>query len=233
MVRVRGSRSSCPYPPPVWRSRLRVLLADDHGIVRRGLRSILEEEGLSVVAEAADGLEAIRLTEEHQPDLLIVDIGMPRLSGIEVAARVQKLQRPPRVIILSMHADESYIIRALAAGARAYLLKDATDEDLLPAVRAVGAGRPFFSPAVTAVLVEDYVRMLQKRGLTDSYDLLTDREREVLHLLAEGRSNKEVATLLDLGLSTVETHRANLMQKLNLHSTAEIVLYAVRKRLIS
>jgi two-component system response regulator NreC len=212
---------------------LRVLLADDHGIVRRGLRSLLEEAGLSVVAEAADGLEAVRLTEEHRPDLLIVDIGMPRLSGIEVAARSQKLDRPPGVIILSMHSDESYIIRALAAGARAYLLKDATDEDLLPAVRAVAAGRPYFSPAVTGVLVEDYVRTLQKRGLTDSYHLLTDREREVLHLLAEGRSNKDVATLLDLGLSTVETHRANLMQKLNLHNTAEIVLYAVRKGLIT
>jgi two-component system, NarL family, response regulator NreC len=211
---------------------LRVLLADDHGIVRRGLRSLLEEAGLSVVAEAADGLEAVRLVEEHRPDLLIVDIGMPKLSGIEVAARAQKLDHPPGVIILSMHSDESYIIRALAAGARAYLLKDATDEDLLPAVRAVGSGRPFFSPAVTAVLIEDYMRTLQKRGLTDSYHLLTDREKEVLHLLAEGRSNKEAATLLDVGLSTVETHRANLMQKLNLHNTAEIVLYAVRKGII-
>lgn len=211
---------------------MRVLLADDHGIVRRGLRGLLEEAGHSVVAEAADGLEAVRLCEEHRPDLLILDIGMPKLSGIEVAARAQKLDRPPAVIILSMHDDESYILRALAAGARAYLLKDATDEDLLPAVRAVASGKPFFSPAVTAVLVEDYMRTLQTRGLTDSYHLLTDREKEVLHLLAEGRANKEVATLLDLGLSTVETHRANLMQKLNLHNTAEIVLYAVRKRII-
>jgi DNA-binding NarL/FixJ family response regulator len=135
-------------------------------------------------------------------------------------------------MILSMHSDESYILRALGAGARAYLLKDATDEDLIPALRSVVAGKPFFSPAVTAVLVEDYMRRLQARGLTDSYHLLTDREKEVLQLLAEGRSNKEVATLLDLGLSTVETHRANLMQKLNLHNTAEIVLYAVRKRII-
>ncbi len=211
---------------------MRVLLADDHGIVRRGLRTLLEEAGYSVVAEAADGLEAVRLCEEHQPDLMILDIGMPKLSGIEVAARAQKLDRPPAVIILSMHSDESYIVRALAAGARAYLLKEGTDEDLVPAVRAVAAGRRFFSPAVTAVLVEDYVRTLQKRGLTDSYHLLTDREKEVLHLLAEGRSNKEVATLLDLGLSTIETHRANLMQKLNLHNTAEIVLYAVRKGII-
>jgi two-component system, NarL family, response regulator NreC len=212
---------------------LRVLLADDHGIVRRGLKSLLETAfDLSVVAEAADGLEAVKLCEEHQPDVAIVDIGMPKLNGLEVAARVQKVQHPPHVIILSMHSDESYIIRALSAGARAYLLKDATDEDLLPAVRAVTSGKPFFSPAVAAVLVEDYVRRLQARGLTDTYHLLTDREKEVLQLLAEGRSNKEVATLLDLGLSTVETHRANLMQKLNLHNTAEIVLYAVRKGLI-
>jgi DNA-binding NarL/FixJ family response regulator len=212
---------------------VRVLLADDHGIVRRGLRTLLETEaGLSVVAEASDGMEALRLAEEHEPDTLIVDVGMPKMNGIEVAARTQKLPRPPAVIILSMHSDESYITRALAAGARAYLLKDATDEDLIPAVRAVAAGKPYFSPAVTAVLVEDYMRQLRARGLTDTYLLLTDREKEVLQLLAEGRSNKEVATLLDLGLSTVETHRANLMQKLNLHNTAEIVLYAVRKGII-
>ena len=210
-----------------------MLLADDHAIVRRGLRSLLETEpGLTVVAEASDGLEALRLCEEHQPDTLILDIAMPRLNGIEVAARAQKLEHPPRVVILSMHADESYILRALAAGARAYLLKDATDEDLLPAIRAAAAGKPFFSAAVTAVLVEDYMRRLQARGLTDSFHLLTDREKEVLQLLAEGRSNKEVAALLDLGLSTIETHRANLMQKLNLHNTAEIVLYAVRKGII-
>jgi two-component system, NarL family, response regulator NreC len=212
---------------------LRVLLADDHGIVRRGLRGLVEQAGLSIVAEAADGLEAIRLIEECRPDLAIVDIGMPLLNGIEVTARSQRLDRPPRVVILSMHTDESYVIRALAAGASAYLVKDATDEDLLPALRAVASGRNYFSPAVTALLVEDYVRTLQKRGLSDSYHLLTDREKEVLQLLAEGRSNKEVATLLAVGVSTVETHRANLMQKLNLHNTAEIVLYAVRKGLIA
>jgi len=210
-----------------------VLLADDHAIVRRGMRALLDSDAsIDVVAEAADGLEALRLCEEHHPDVLILDIAMPKLNGIEVAARSQKMQQAPRTIMLSMHLDESYIMRSIHAGARAYLLKDATDEDLLPAIRAVAAGKNFFSPAVTAVLEEEYVQRLQERGLTDSYHLLTDREKEVLQLLAEGRSNKEVAALLDIGVSTIETHRANLMQKLNLHSTAEIVLYAVRKRLI-
>lgn len=212
---------------------MRVLLADDHSIVRRGMRSLLEtEQSVEVVAEAADGLEALRLCEEHHPDLLILDVAMPKLNGIDVAARAQKMQPPPRAIMLSMYLDESYVMRSINAGACGYLLKDATDEDLLPAIRAVAAGKSFFSPAVSGVLAEEYMQQLQERGLTDSYDLLTDREREVLQLLAEGRSNKEVAAQLDVGVSTVETHRANLMQKLNLHSTAEIVLYAMRKRLI-
>jgi len=212
---------------------LRVLLADDHSIVRRGMRALLETDDMvEVVAEAADGLEALRLCEEHHPDLLILDVAMPKLNGIDVAARTQKMQQAPRSIMLSMHLDESYVMRAINAGARGYLLKDATDEDLLPAIRAVAAGKSFFSPAVSGVLAEEYMQQLQERGLTDSYDLLTDREKEVLQALAEGRANKEVAVLLDVGVSTIETHRANLMQKLNLHSTAEIVLYAVRKRLI-
>jgi len=212
---------------------MRVLLADDHAIVRRGLRSLLETEpDVSVVAEAADGHEAVRLGAAHTPDVAILDIGMPLLNGIEVASRLRAQEVPPRVIILSMHTDESYILRALAAGAQAYLLKDSTDEELLPALRAVTAGKPFVSAAVSAVLVEDYVRHLQSRGLTDTFHLLTTREREVLQLLAEGRSNKEVAAVLEVGVSTIETHRANLMQKLNLHNTAEIVLYAVRKGII-
>jgi two-component system response regulator NreC len=212
---------------------VRILLADDHPIVRRGIRGLLDQAGMSVTAEAEDGLGAVRLCEEVQPDVIILDIAMPKLNGIEVAFRASRLDPPPAVIILSMYSDESYIMRALEAGVRAYLLKSAADDDLVPALRAVAAGKPFFSPAVAGVLIEDYVRRLQTNGLSDSYDLLTPRETEVLQLLAEGRSNKEVATELQIGLSTVETHRGNLMQKLNLHNTAEIVLYAVRKGLIT
>ena len=213
---------------------MKILLADDHGIVRRGMKSLLElEPGIEIVGEASDGAECLRLCETLKPDLAILDIAMPRLNGIEVAARALKENAQLKVIILSMYADESYVVRALSAGARAYLLKEATEEDLLPAVRAVAGGRSFFSPAVTRLLLEDYVRQLKQRGLEDSYHLLTDREKEVLQRLAEGRSNKEVASDLGVGLSTVETHRANLMQKLSLRNTAEIVLYAVRKGVIA
>jgi two-component system response regulator NreC len=213
---------------------MRLLLADDHGIVRRGMRALLEmEPSVEVVAETGDGLEALRLCAAEKPDVAILDIAMPSMNGIEVTGRALKQDPSLKVIILSMHADESYVVRALMAGARGYLLKEATEEDLLPAVRAVAAGKSFFSPAVSRLLLEDYVRQLKQRGLEDSFHLLTDREREVLQLIAEGRSNKEVAAVLGVGLSTVETHRANLMQKLGLRNTAEIVLYAVRKRVIS
>jgi two-component system, NarL family, response regulator NreC len=215
-------------------SETRILLADDHSIVRKGLRAIIEgEPGMVVVGEAANGRETVKLCQELKPAIAIVDIAMPQLNGIEAVTLVLKDQPELKAIILSMHADESYIMRALSAGAKGYLLKDTAEQDILPALRTVVQGRPYFSPQVTSTLLEDYVRFLKQRGLQDSYDLLTDREKEVLHLLAEGRSNKEAAQLLNLGVSTVETHRTNLMQKLNLHSTAEIVLYAVRKRIIS
>lgn len=213
---------------------MRILLADDHGIVRRGMRSLLDTEpGVEVVGEASNGREALKLIETLKPDMAILDVAMPMLNGIEVTAQAMKAFPELKVIILSMYADESYVVRALTAGARAYLLKEATEEDLLPAVRAVGGGRSFFSPAISSILLADYVRHLKQRGLEDSYDILSDREKEVLQLLAEGRSNKEAAGVLNLSLSTVETHRLKLMQKLGLHNTAEIVLYAVRKGIIA
>jgi two-component system, NarL family, response regulator NreC len=215
-------------------SKMRILLADDHGIVRKGLRFLLERQpDMEVVGEAQDGREAVRLAEELDPTVVIMDIAMPLLNGIEATAQIIKHNPKTGVIILSMHADETYLVRVLTAGAKGYLLKDVAELDLIRAVQAVGRGKSFFSPQISDTLLEDYMRQLKQRGLQDSYDLLTDREKEILQLLAEGKSNKEVASLLDLSVYTVETHRANLMQRLGLHSTAEIVLYAVRKKIIS
>lgn len=214
--------------------KIRILLADDHSLVRKGLRLLLERApDLEVAGEAADGREAVHLAETLEPDIVIMDIAMPQWNGIDATAQIVKQNPRIGVIILSMHSDESYLMRALTAGAKGYLLKDSAEEDLLRAVQTVAQGRPFFSPVIAQALLEDYVRQLQQRGLQDTYELLTDREKQILQLLAEGKSNKEVATLLDLSPYTVETHRTHLMQKLNLHNTAEIVLYAVRKKIIS
>jgi len=211
-----------------------VLLADDHGVVRKGLRFLLEQDAeFSVVGEAADGREAVRLAKEVQPDVVVADIAMPQLNGIDATSQIVKANPGTGVLILSMHSDESYLLRALEAGAKGYLLKDSAEEDLKRAIKTVAGGKPFFSPAIAQTMLEDYMRFLQQRGEQDSYSLLTDREREVLQLLAEGRSNKEVATLLDLSVYTVDTHRTRIMQKLGLHNTAELVLYAVRKKIIS
>ena len=189
--------------------------------------------GMEVVGEAADGREAVRLARELKPDIAILDIGMPLLNGLDAAAHILRENDRTGIIILSMHTDESYILRALDAGAKGYLLKDHADEDLERAIQSVAAGKPYFSPSIAQALLEDYVNLMRERRVQDSYDLLTEREREVLQLLAEGKSNKEVASVLNISPYTIETHRNNLMQKLNLHNTAEIVLYAVRKALIT
>jgi two-component system response regulator NreC len=215
-------------------NKIRVLVADDHGIVRQGLRFVLEREpDLDVAGEASDGREAVRLAEELSPQVIVMDIGMPQLNGIEATAQIVRRDPEAKVIILSMHADEVYLVRALSAGVRGYLLKGSADQDLVRAIRAVSEGKCFFSPVIAQMLAEDYTRQLQQKELQDSYDLLTEREREILQLLAEGKSNKEVATVLNVSPYTVETHRTHLMQKLNLHNTAEIVLYAVRKKIVS
>lgn len=188
---------------------------------------------MQVIGEAGDGREAVRLAGELQPNIVVMDIGMPLLNGIDATAQVTKNDPRVGVIILSMHTDESYILRALDAGAKGYLLKDTADEDMERAIISVMKGRPYFSPSIAQALLEDYVRLMRERRVQDSYSLLTEREREVLQLLAEGKSNKEVAAVLELSPYTVETHRMNLMQKLGLHNTAEIVLYAVRKAIIT
>ncbi len=213
---------------------IRILLADDHTVVRKGLRLLLENQpGFKVIAEAANGREAVALAEEHKPDAVVIDVGMPILNGIEAARQISSKLSHTAVVFLSMHADEAYVLKALKAGARAYLLKDSAEYDLINAIKAVADGKAFFSPAISKMLVEDYVRQMQERKVEDSYDLLTTREREVLQLLAEGKNNKDVASILNLSLYTVETHRSNIFQKLNLHSGAELILYAIRKGVIS
>lgn len=213
---------------------VRILVADDHTIVRKGLKLLLENQpGFQVVADAADGREAVALAEQHLPDVVVLDVAMPILNGIEAARRISAKNPQVAVVFLSMHSDEGYLLKALKAGARAYLLKDSAETDLISAVRAVSEGKAFFSPAISKMLVEDYIRQMQDKSVEDSYELLTAREREVLQLLAEGKSNKEAATILDLSLYTVETHRSNIFQKLGLHSTAELMLYAIRKGVIS
>lgn len=213
---------------------IRILLADDHTVVRKGLKLLLESHpGFKVVAEASDGREAVAMAEAHKPDVVVLDVAMPSLNGIEAARRICENLPQTAVVFLSMHSDEGYVLKALKSGAKAYLLKDSAEYDLINAIKAVSEGKAFFSPAISRMLVEDYMRQMREREVEDSYELLTSREREVLQLFAEGKTAKEVASSLDLSLYTVETHRSNIFQKLNLHSGAELILYAVRKGVIS
>jgi len=213
---------------------IRIVLADDHVVMRNGLRLLLERQAnFEVVGEAMDGRQTMEICDKLRPEVLVLDIAMPNLNGIEAARQISAKWPQTAIVILSMHSDESYVLRALKAGARAYLLKDSAEADLINAIRAVSEGKAFFSPAISKMLVEDYMRRLEQRGVEDSYELLTTREREVLQLLAEGKSNKEVASMLNLSLYTVETHRGNILQKLNLHSVPELILCAVRKGVIS
>lgn len=214
--------------------KLRILLADDHIVMRTGLRALLERQlNLEVVGESENGRETVTLAASLKPDVVVMDVGMPILNGIDATQTIVAECPTIAVIILSMHADESYVMRALKAGARGYLLKDVAAADLIGAIHAVSQGKSFFSPKVSRILAEDYVRVLKQKGAADTYDLLTSREREILQLLAEGRTNKEVATALNISPYTVETHRSHILQKLNLHNSAELVLYAVRKGIIS
>jgi len=215
-------------------SRVRVMIADDHPMVRSGLRALLERDGeFQVIAEAANGYEAIDLAILHKPDVILLDVGMPRLSGPDAAQSISQKLPSARIVMVSMHSDEAYVLRALKAGAKGYLLKASPEADVLAAVRAVAAGNAYFSPSITRLLVEDYVLELRRRGAEDSYDLLSTREKEILQLLASGKNNREITELLHVSISTVETHRNNIFQKLHIHNLAELILYAVRKGLIS
>jgi RNA polymerase sigma factor (sigma-70 family) len=213
---------------------IRVLLADDHNLIRAGLRLVVSQQpDFAVAGEAENGRQAVTLAEQLKPDVVVMDIKMPDLNGIEACHQIRDSLPDTQVVMLSMHSDEAYVLRALKAGARAYLLKDSAEADLARAIRAAADGKSFFSPAVGKVLLEDYMRKLQRTGAEDSYELLSPREREILQLVAEGKSSKEIANLLNLSVYTVETHRAKLMQKLNLRSVPELILYAVRKGIIA
>jgi DNA-binding NarL/FixJ family response regulator len=214
--------------------RLDLVVADDHTLMRQGLCKILEEQpDWRVVAQASTGRDAVRLVSELKPAVAIFDIGMPLLNGIEATRQLCRRMPDLRVLILSMHAEEAYITQALKAGAQGYLLKDSADVELIRAVGSVAAGKSYFSPAVARVMLDDYLRHLAQKGIVDRYDALSEREREVFQLIAEGLSNKEIAHVLSVSPATVETHRAHVFLKLDIHNTAELVLYAVRRGVIS
>jgi len=212
---------------------IRILLADDHNLFRQGVRRILETQPeMEVVAEASSGLEAIDLAREHQPDVAILDIAMPELTGIEATAQLLRQSPKTAVLILSMYSDERYVMRAVRAGARGYLLKDTLEEGLIEAVQHLVDGQPFFSPSIQRILQDAHARDLLGHKVDDRYELLTERERQLYHMLAEGQSNKEIAARLNLSLHTVETHRTRIMEKMGVHSIAELVLSAVRRGIV-
>jgi DNA-binding NarL/FixJ family response regulator len=211
----------------------RIMLADDHHLFRQGVKRILEtQEGFEVVAEAGSGLEAIELAKQHKPDIAVVDIAMKELNGIEATAQLLRASPETAVLILSMYSDERYVLRAVKAGARGYILKDTVEEGLLEAVRTLSEGKPYFSPAIARIFQDAHARQLEEKAVDDRYELLTDRERQLYHMLAEGQSNKEIAARLGLSLHTVETHRTRIMEKLGVHSIAELVLSAVRRGIV-
>jgi DNA-binding NarL/FixJ family response regulator len=213
---------------------VRVLIADDHAIIRRGLRTLLEHEpGIEVIAEASDGREAVSIARRERPHVVVLDITMPLLNGIEAGRQISEMLPDTQIVILTMQSDEAYLLSALKAGARGYVLKSSAESEVADAVRAVSQGKAFFSPKVSRILADDYTRYLQREQATDAYELLTNREREILQLLAEGASNKDIASALDLSPATVICHRQHILHKLNLHSLADLILYAVRKGIIS
>jgi DNA-binding NarL/FixJ family response regulator len=213
---------------------VRILIADDHSLIRAGLRALLAHEPrFEVVAEATDGQAAVEAAQRERPQVAILDIGMPTLNGIEAARRISAAVDNVQLIMLTVYSDEGYLLNALRAGARGYVLKSSAGSEIVDAVRAVSEGKAFFSPKISRILADDYTRFLEREHVADSFDLLTGRERQILQLLAEGQSNKDIASILNISLTTVLCHRQHIFQKLNLHNVSDLILYAIRKGVIS
>lgn len=216
--------------------RIRVLVADDHTIVRQGLLALLNEQpDIEVVAEAEDGRDALKKVEKLTPDVVILDVGMPRLNGMEAARQIKRQNPAIKILMLTMHSDEEYIFQTLKAGASGYLLKDAAATELITAIHSVYSGQSYLSPSVSHRVIENYVRRSDPLPSEDSgtYELLTEREREVLQLVAEGKTNREIAELLNISIKTVDNHRTNLMNKLDIHDRAGLIRYAIKKGIIT
>ncbi len=210
------------------KKKIRILLGDDHAMVRQGFRLILAAEpDMEIVGEASNGREAVEMAEKLQPDVVVIDVAMPELNGIEATRRIVRANPRIRVLALSMHKDAVYVREILRAGASGYLLKESIDRDLIAAVRSLASGQSYLSPAISDIVLSDY-----RRNVKDPLDLLTSREREVLQLIAEGKTNKDIATALNLSIYTVDSHRGRIMEKLNLHSVGELVRFAMRSGLI-
>ena len=211
-------------------SKAKVLLVDDHVVVRQGLKALFADEpDIEVVGEASNGREALERLSDLEPDVVLMDISMPGLNGIEATRQIQQHHPETKVVVLSMHANEEYVFQVLQAGASGYVLKQSDSMEVLTAIRAAVAGGSFLSPPISRTVIDDYVRRAEARGQGGEPDLLTSREREVLQLLAEGRSNREIAAELSISIKTVETHRSNMMNKLDLSSKTELIKYALRK----
>ena len=212
---------------------IRILLADDHAVVRKGIELIAQEEpDIEMVGSAKDGREAVELFQKLKPDVVILDHTMPGLNGLEAAAQISKLDPAANMIMLSIHTDETYIMRAISAGVRGYVSKESAEDEIVDAIRTVARNKPYLSSAIRLRLLAGDAQY-QRDDLRDPYDALTSREKETLQLVAEGKTNKEIAAILGLSPHTVETHRTNLMQKLNLHSVVDVVTFAVRRKLIN